>query len=279
MNYRHAYHAGNFADVMKHALLARILAHLLKKPAAFRVIDTHAGIGIYDLSGEEASKTDEWRSGVGAMEASFSPEVERVLEPWRHVVAALRADRGSAAYPGSPGIVRAMLRPQDRAILVEKHPQDHATLAAEFRHAANVKVVHLDGWAALGGFIPPKERRGLVLIDPPFEEPGEFARCAARFAQALRRWPTGIVALWYPVKHDKEVAALADAVSAAVSARTLRLELHVAPADGTRLAGSGLLVANPPFTLAEDAGRLLPALVERFQGTGFVREDLVPETA
>ena len=279
MNYRHAYHAGNFADVMKHALLARILAHLLKKPAAFRVIDTHAGIGIYDLAGEEASKTGEWCSGVGAMDAPFSPDVETVLEPWRQAVAALRADRGPSAYPGSPAIVRSMLRAQDRAILVEKHPQDHATLAAEFRHAANVKVVHLDGWAALGGFIPPKERRGLVLIDPPFEEQGEFARCAARFAQALRRWPTGIVALWYPVKHEREVAAFAEAVSSAVTARTLRLELHVAPADGTRLAGSGLLVANPPFTLAQDAGRLLPALVKRFGGAGFVCEDLVPERA
>jgi 23S rRNA (adenine2030-N6)-methyltransferase len=279
MNYRHAYHAGNFADVMKHALVARILAHLLKKPAAFRVIDTHAGIGLYDLSGEEASKTGEWRSGVGVMDASFSPEVEEVLEPWRHVVAALRIDRGPDAYPGSPGIIRAMLRAQDRAILVEKHPQDHATLAAEFRHLANVKVVHLDGWAALAGFVPPKERRGLVLIDPPFEEPDEFARCAARFGRALKRWPTGIVALWYPVKHEKEVAALGDAISAAVTARTLRLELHVAPADGTRLAGSGLIVANPPFTLEDDAGRLLPALVERFGGTGFVCEELVPEAA
>lgn len=264
MNYRHAYHAGNFADVMKHVLLARIVTHLLRKPAPFRVIDTHAGIGFYDLAGDEATRTGEWQGGVGLMEAPFPAEVEALLAPWRAVLVSSRERAGEAAYPGSPAIAREMLRAADRAVFVEKHPEDSALLARRFARAANVKVVELDGWLALGGFVPPPERRGLVLIDPPFEEPGEFARCAKRLIGAVRRWPTGIYALWYPVKHPGDVQGLAETLAAGLQVPALRLELSIAPADGTRLAGSGLIVVNPPWTLEADAKALLPALTDRF---------------
>ena len=264
MNYRHAFHAGNFADVVKHVVLSRIITHLLRKPTPFRVIDTHAGIGLYDLAGDEATRTGEWRSGVGLMEAPFAPEIEALLAPWRAVLANARRRAGPTAYPGSPAVARDMLRPDDRAVFVEKHPEDRARLARAFGRAENVKVIELDGWLALGGFVPPPERRGLVLIDPPFEEPGEFARCADRLVRAVRRWSTGIYALWYPIKHPAEVDDLARALATGLQVPALRLELNIAPADGTRLAGTGMIVVNPPWTLEADAIFLLPALAERF---------------
>lgn len=266
MNYRHAFHAGNFADVMKHVLLTRILLHLARKPTPFRVIDTHAGIGLYDLAGEEAARTGEWRSGIGLMEKPFNPDVEALLAPWRAVLAAIRGRHGPSAYPGSPLVAREMLRPEDRAIFVEKHPEDHARLAARLGRAANAKALRLDGWLALGSFVPPKERRGLVLIDPPFEEAGEFSRCAGRLVRAQGRWPTGIYALWYPVKRAAEVEDLVGSLAAALAVPALRLELNVAPPDGTRLSGSGMIVVNPPWTLAGEAASLLAAWAGRFGG-------------
>ena len=280
MNYRHAFHAGNFADVMKHVVLTRILAHLSRKPTPFRVVDTHAGIGLYDLGADEALRTQEWRGGVGLMDEPFAPDVEALLAPWRAVLAAIRRRHGPQAYPGSPAIIRDMLRPQDRAIFVEKHPEDHARLAARFARAANAKVLRLDGWLSLGSFVPPKERRGLVLIDPPFEETGEFARCADGLRRAELRWPTGCYALWYPVKRRDDVDAFARTLAASLTAPTWRFELNLAPADGTRLAGSGMIVVNPPWTLPDEAASLLPALASRFGAAGGWRlDELVRERA
>jgi 23S rRNA (adenine2030-N6)-methyltransferase len=214
------------------------------------------------------------------MEAPFPPMIEALLVPWRVALAAVRRRHGPLAYPGSPLLGHEMLREEDRAILVEKHPEDHATLARHFRRAANVKAVRLDGWTALGSFVPPKERRGLVLIDPPFEEPGEFARCSEKLVRAVRRWPTGIFALWYPVKREDETRSLAQRLAAECPAPTLRLELSLAPADGSRLVGSGLAVVNPPWTLAQEAGQLLPALGERFgRSPSHLCEELVAEDA
>ncbi|TDR88077.1 23S rRNA (adenine(2030)-N(6))-methyltransferase RlmJ [Enterovirga rhinocerotis] len=263
MNYRHAFHAGNFADVMKHVLLVRMLVHLQKKPAAFRTIDTHAGIGLYDLDGDEAARTGEWIEGVGRMEEPFAPDVEALLAPWRSLLQAVRARHGTSAYAGSPAIVRELLRPQDQAVLVEKHPADADSLRARYNDVRNIKVLHLDGWTALGSLIPPKERRGLVLIDPPFEEPGELARAAERLAKASRRWPTGLFALWYPIKVERDVDAVARTLSQILTRPAVRLELLVDRADGTRLAGSGLVVVNPPWTLPAEASLILPALAAR----------------
>lgn len=276
VNYRHAFHAGNFADVMKHALLVRILLHLRKKPAPFRVVDTHAGIGWYDSAGPEALRTGEWRDGIGRLAAPFGPDVEALLAPYREVVERVRTRRGVDAYPGSPAIARELLRRDDRAIFVEKHPADAALLAERFGAGPATKVLALDGWTALGSLLPPKERRGLVLIDPPFEEPGELARSVGRLARAVRRWPTGIFAFWYPIKDEAAADAFASELGAAVAAETLRLELLVdrpddpaRPDDPSRLNGSGLLVVNPPWRLAQDADLLLPALAERLSRRGW----------
>jgi len=160
MNYRHAFHAGNFADVMKHALLVRVLCHLRNKDKPFRAIDTHAGIGFYDLAADEAERTLEWQGGVGRLDQPFVPEVEALLAPYRQVLRDAQARHGPQVYPGSPLVIREFLRRQDRAVLVELHPADGALLAERFNAAANMKVLRLDGWTALHGLIPPKERRG-----------------------------------------------------------------------------------------------------------------------
>ena len=199
MNYRHAYHAANACDVMKHALLARILEHLGQKPAAFRVLDTHAGIGRYDLSAPEALRTGEWRDGFGRLATPLPGEAEALIAPYRAAVARVRARHGANAYPGSPLIALSMMRPQDRAIFVEKHPADIERLREALERDRRAKAVELDGWIALNAMIPPPERRGVVLIDPPFEEPGEHARLGAVLADAAAKWQTGIFAGWYPI--------------------------------------------------------------------------------
>jgi len=263
MNYRHAFHAGNFADVMKHALLTRLLVHLRQKETPFRAIDTHAGIGRYDLAADEAERTLEWRAGIGRLDGPFGPEVEALLAPYRDVLAGIRARYGETVYPGSPSIIRELLRPADRAVFVEQHPEDGALLSERFNAVHNAKVMRMDGWIALRGLVPPKERRGLVLIDPPYEEPGELARAAACLADAVKRWPTGIFAVWYPIKNPREIDAFVAEAAAAKARDMLRLELLVDTPNGISLAGCGLLVVNPPWRLADEAGVLLPALADR----------------
>ena len=270
MNYRHAFHAGNFADVMKHALLVRIIAYLQRKDTAFRVIDTHAGIGLYDLAASEAGRTGEWADGIGRLDEAFSPEVEEVLAPYRTVVADVRARHGESAYPGSPAILREILRRQDRGVFVELHPADYKVLNQAFNEVANLKVLHLDGWTALHSLIPPKEKRGLVLIDPPYEQPNELERLGGELLAALRKWPTGIYAGWYPVKDLGPVDALAERLDRESPRPGLRLELLVDdPRDPTRLNGSGLFVLNPPWSLKDEAELLLPALAERLSRGGY----------
>jgi 23S rRNA (adenine2030-N6)-methyltransferase len=264
MNYRHAFHAGNFADVMKHALLVRILAYLQRKETPLRVIDTHAGIGLYDLAGDQAQRTGEWGEGIGRLEAPFAPQVETILAPYRAVVAAVRARHGPKTYPGSPAIMREMLRRQDQGVFVELHPKDHATLSERYNAVTNLKVLHLDAWIALHALIPPKEKRGLVLIDPPFEEPNEIGRVGDELLRAVAKWPTGTYAAWYPVKDLAPVDAVTKALDSALSRPGLRLELYIdRPDDPERLNGCGLFVVNPPWTLREEAEILLPALAER----------------
>ena len=264
MNYRHAFHAGNFADVMKHVMLVRVLCHLRRKDKPFRVIDTHAGIGFYDLAAEEAGRTLEWQGGVGRLEKPFDPDVEHLLAPYREVLEETRQRHGARVYPGSPLVIRELLRKQDRAVLAELHPADGALLTERFNTVANIKVLRLDGWMALHGLVPPKERRGLVLVDPPYEEPGEFDRLVMEIGRALAKWPTGVFMAWYPIKDRAEIARVAAALASAVTRPILRLEVMIErPDDVSRLNGCGLFVVNPPWLLEEEAGALLPALAER----------------
>ena len=290
MNYRHAFHAGNFADCLKHAVLACCLARLARKETPFRVLDTHAGIGLYDLSGPEAAATGEWRGGIGrVLEAPFAEPVARVLEPWLTAVAAAcgrtRADHLEAArlarYPGSPLVIRAALRRDDRATAVELHPRDASTLAALFAGDARVKVVELDGWLAPKSFLPFKERRGLVLIDPPFEAQGEFERIVESLVQGTRRAAGCTFLVWHPVKDRAEVARFHAAVAATGIRRVMAVDFATAEirADGP-LTANGLLLVNPPWKLDEDLDLVLPALAERLatgRGAGASWRWVVPE--
>lgn len=262
MNYRHAYHAGNFADVVKHVVLARIIEYLKRKEAAFRVIDTHAGIGLYDLASGEAEKTQEWRSGVGRLVGrNLPPNVEALLQPYLEAVGLTHAGEALAEYPGSPLIARRLLRPQDRLFAIELHPEDAARLKDLFAGDVQVRVLGLDGWLSLGAHLPPKEKRGLVLIDPPFEEPGEFDRMADGLVKAHRRWPGGVYALWYPIKDRGAVATFREQLARSGIPKILDISFDIrAPSPEPRLDGCGMVVVNPPYTLKAEMKALLPVL-------------------
>jgi 23S rRNA (adenine2030-N6)-methyltransferase len=253
-------------------VLARIMTHLKEKPAAFRVIDTHAGAGSYDLAGPEASRTGEWRNGVGKLLAAGLPQSARdLLAPYLDAVTAFNPGTAKgeslAVYPGSPALVRHWLRAQDRMVACEAEPAAARALSDRMRGDNRIRAVAIDGYTALNAYVPPKERRGLVLIDPPFEQPDEFARLEQALAGAHRKWPTGIFLLWYPLKDVRGAEAFAGRLSRLNIPRILRAELTVAPAqDAQRLAGSGLIAVNPPWTLAGEMAVLLPALAEIFAG-------------
>ena len=267
MNYRHAFHAGNFADVIKHIVLVRILTYLQDKQAAFRVIDTHAGAGVYDLTSEEARRGGEWLTGIArVMQGRFSETTLPLVAPYLDIVRAFNPQRDLTVYPGSPLIARALLRPQDRLTACEVEPKARKQLIDALRRDAQARVVDLDGWTALPAFVPPKERRGLVLIDPPYEQKDEFERLAEGFTEAFAKWPTGSYMLWYPVKSRRATDTLARHVAQAVGAgatpgKALRLEFSVAPQTAEAgLVSAGLLIVNPPWTLAGELKAILPEL-------------------
>jgi 23S rRNA (adenine2030-N6)-methyltransferase len=267
MNYRHAFHAGSFADVVKHAVLARILVHLRAKPAAFRVIDTHAGAGLYDLAGAEAVRSLEWRDGIARLLAApITEPVRALLAPYLDIVASLNSRGELACYPGSPALARAFLRPQDRLVACELEPNAAATLTRNLAGDRRAKAIAIDGWTALNAYVPPPERRGLVLVDPPFEQKDEFERMAEGFAQAFAKWPTGSYLLWYPVKSRRATDNLARQVAETAGAgaqpgKCLRLEFSVAPqAAEAGLISAGLLIVNPPWKLLGELKAILPEL-------------------
>jgi 23S rRNA (adenine2030-N6)-methyltransferase len=257
MNYRHAFHAGNHADVFKHAALTFVLERLAEKPQPFAVLDTHAGIGLYDLASDEARRTGEWEAGVGRV-------FENGLVSAPAYVGVLRAlnPAGLSAYPGSPEIARRLMRDQDRLIACELHPEDVAALKGLYRSDPRVMIHHRDGYEAIGALTPPAERRGLVFIDPPFEAKDEAERLARALVEHLRQWPTGTFMAWYPIKDGRAGEVLSKAVIAARAPKTLRAEFIVCPMDGARLAGGGLIVCNPPWRLDEK----LRALCEELGG-------------
>jgi 23S rRNA (adenine2030-N6)-methyltransferase len=267
MNYRHAFHAGGFADVIKHIVLTRILTYLQDKQAAFRVIDTHAGAGVYDLTGAEASRGGEWLTGIARiMQARFSETTLPLMKPYLDIVRAFNPQAPLKTYPGSPLIARALLRPQDRLTACEVGPKARKHLIGALRRDTQARVVDLDGWTALPAFVPPKERRGLVLIDPPYERKDEFERLAEGFTEAFAKWPTGSYLLWYPVKSRRATDDLARHVAQVISGvappgKCLRLEFSVAPQTaGAGLTSAGLLIVNPPWTLAAELKSILPEL-------------------
>ena len=265
MNYRHIYHAGNFADVLKHAVLARIIVYLQKKDAPFRVLDTHAGIGLYDLSGTEAQKTGEWQDGIGKLiDADLPQAAADILAPYLDSVRALNPKGGVTLYPGSPKLARMLFRPQDRLSAIELHPDDYGTLSRVFEGDYQVRVTELDGWLALGAHLPPKEKRGVVLVDPPFEAEGEYDRLVESLARAHRRFGNGTFCLWYPMKKGAPIHDFHEKLKALEIPKMLCTELTVmSDRETPGLNGSGLIIVNPPFTLKDELHTILPVLKER----------------
>lgn len=261
MNYRHAFHAGNPADVMKHATLARVLAYLMRKDAPFRVLDTHSGAGLYDLAGANALRTGEADTGIETLlSADLPPAVAELLEPYLDTVRDLRSD-GSRRYPGSPALALSLSRPQDRFLFCELHPEERVKLEKRLGDDHRAKVLQQDGYQALGAHLPPRERRGLVLVDPPFEEPGEFHRLVAGLEAAYRRFATGIIMLWYPIKDLQAVDQFRREVANLGLPKTLRVEMDFAEVRSRdTLSGSGLIVVNPPFTLVDEMRTILTCI-------------------
>jgi len=244
MNYRHAFHAGNHADVFKHAALCLALDRLLEKPQPLAVLDTHAGLGVYDLTCEAAQKTREYERGAGKLmgaDLSSAPAYAQLLRAMNPA--------GLTTYPGSPEILRRLLRSEDRLMACELHPEDFAALKARYRHDRQVAVHHRDGYEALSALLPPPERRGLVFIDPPFEAKDEDERLAAALAAGLQKWPTGVFVAWYPVKERRVRQTLLSAAQRFPKA--LHAEFNVEPWVEGALAGGGLIVANAPWRLDE----------------------------
>lgn len=258
MNYRHAFHAGNFADVFKHALLLALLDALTAKSKPLCYLETHAGRGGYALGSAEAQKTGEWRLGVGrVMDAPTAP-----LQRYVDAVRACNPADALRIYPGSPLLAAGALRATDRLVLCELQEPEAAALRDAFRADARVHVHVRDGYAALNALLPPSEHRGLVLVDPPFEaQEREFDAIEAALRCAARRWPTGVYAVWYPIKSHRDIAPFHRHLAAGPFPEVLVAELLVLPDDSPlRLNGCGMLIANPPWQLDGALARMLPAL-------------------
>lgn len=271
MNYRHAFHAGNFADLLKHAVLSLCIEHLKKKPSPFRYLDSHAGIGAYDLFSDEARRNPEWEDGIARLiNAAPTPEIAPILAPLLDTVKAMNPDGALSAYPGSPELAARLMREHDRITLCELHPQDSRTLDQRYAKDARVKVEMRDGYKALRALLPPREKRGLVLVDPPFEHRDEMAHMAEAALGALNKWPQGTYIFWRPLKDiwaaerfDVGFAEWLIEDKGFDAEKILRADLWIRDLDSEGgLAGAGVVIVNPPFTLEADLKALLPWLCD-----------------
>ena len=264
--YRHAFHAGNFADVFKHALLVQLVLALRHKDRPFCVIDTHAGAGRYDLESESALKNREFDGGIGRLWNAEGAPLGAELNAYLDLVHTMNPGGTLRWYPGSPRLVRALLRPGDGLILCERHPADHAVLRAEFAGDRQVAVHFRDGYEAPRALMPPPQRRGLVLMDPSFEMPGEFARLSAALTTIQQRWAGAVVAIWYPIiAREPSLEFLGHLGELGIPA-ILCAELGVAPYRGLRgMHGCGMVIINPPWGLQGILERLLPELRDRLR--------------
>lgn len=258
MNYRHIYHAGNICDVVKHSILATLLRHLLAKDKPFTVLDTHAGTGCYNLQDERATKTNEAASGI--LKFLEAAPIEG-LEAYYGLLRKLNPDNIWQQYPGSPLIVRHMLRAQDELIACELHPEDANELRRRFYHDPQVHVHQRDGYEALMALFPPASKRGLVLIDPPYEQPDEFDRLTQNLVAAHKRWNAGQFAVWYPIKERPTIWRWHEALVASGMRKILCAEfIFEREVRSDRLNGTGMIIVNPPWQFEEELKRLFPAL-------------------
>jgi 23S rRNA (adenine2030-N6)-methyltransferase len=268
--YRHHFHAGNFADVFKHALLAQLLAAVAAKDKPFFYLDTHAGIGRYDLAHAWAQKNAEFRDGIGRLWGR--DDLPEPLVPYMALVRQENPDGKLRFYPGSPLIARRFLRPGDRMVLSELNKTDVAELGALFARDRQVTVHLMDGYHALKAHLPPKERRGLVLVDSSFDRSGEFRRVAAALAAAHERWATGIYAIWYPLMEPAAMRGFERDVAATGVRKILQLELSLRPdALPGALHGCGLLVVNPPYRFDAEASAIAASLAASLAPDGAQR--------
>ena len=254
--------------MLKHAVLARVLVYLARKESPFRFIDTHAGAGRYDLTGAEAKRSPEWRDGIGRILNARAPEpVAALLRPYFEAVGPRDSEGRPLSYPGSPAIAQVLMRPQDRLALCEANPHEREALIGALGRDRRLRIVGTDGYVALNAYLPPKERRGLVLIDPPFEAPDESRAVGQALERALRKWPTGTYLAWRPIREAQADSHFLNSVAGLGAPNILRLELDVGegpigPHGQKPLASAGLLIVNPPHTLFEEARKLLPWLAQ-----------------
>lgn len=263
MNYRHAFHAGNHADVLKHFVLCRILALLSRKDTAFAYLDSHAGIGCYDLHSDQAERTGEWQTGIGRL-WSASTSVPEPLQPYMRAVGEMNPDGRLRYYPGSPWLARCLCREQDRLYLNEKHPEDGLLLKQNMADDRRIAVHLREGWQIPKALLPTREKRAFLLIDPPFEQPDEHLHCVQALSDALKRMRQAIVGIWYPIKDKRQLRRFYHGLQNSGAEKLLRVELYIRPADDDqRLNGSGLVIANPPWGLEEELREVLPWLTQQ----------------
>lgn len=279
LSYRHQFHAGNVSDVFKHAILTRLLLALAKKDKPFFYLDTHAGLGRYDLTHPWSQKTAEWRHGIGRVWARA--DAPAALQPYLEIIRAENPDGHLHCYPGSPWIARQLMRPDDRLVLCELNKDDCAELKTVFASARHTAIHNQDGFQAIRGYLPPKERRGLTFIDAAFDQADEFGRITRAVKEACTRFATGMIAVWYPLMAPAAMQAFARSLQSIGLPKTLQLELSVYPEDWTaHIRGSGMIVVNPPFGLDRETPPLLDwlwrALSAEQQG-GTRCDWLVPE--
>lgn len=260
MNYRHAFHAGNFADVFKHAVLLALLDALTAKDKPLCYLDTHAGAGMYALDEARAEKTGEWRDGIGRVLAA--PSLPEPLRRYAQAIRSFNTDGALRVYPGSPALAAHALRKSDRLVLCEMQDEEAAILRENFRADKRVHVHRRDGYAAMNALLPPAERRGLVLVDPPFEQQAEEFRVIETALQtAHSRWPTGVYAVWYPIKQRAAIAPFQRWLGAREWNNVIMAELLVQPDDSPlRLNGCGMAIVNTPWQFDATLAKLLPAL-------------------
>lgn len=262
MNYKHAYHAGSFTDVVKHIILTALIESMERKETPFCYIDTHAGTGYYDLFSEFANKTKEYTQGIEKViqQENPSPLIKRYLNCVHQINNELTESKFASLryYPGSPLIARHLVRPHDRIVACELQPQEYQALRTTFAGDKQVAVHHIDGFLGLKAFLPPKERRGVVLIDPPYEDPDEFTRIAHSLPIALRRWESGIYAIWYPIKEKAQVDRFYRVLTTNIQHPILAIELKTYPDLPNHLNGCGLVIINPPWQFDDSVKEILP---------------------
>lgn len=260
MNYQHAFHAGNHTEVFKHAALASLLVRLKKKPTPLAFIDTHAGLGVTDLLGEKARRTYEAHQGILKVYGKYP----RAAQPYLDVVRSYNK-AGITRYPGSMAIARALLSDADRIIGCELNEEVYRSLKLVFSGDRSVAVHHRDGYEAIRAFVPPRERRGVVFADPPFEKKGEIQQLASAIVGGLQKWPTGVFVAWYPIKGRFAARHLVNELLATGTPRMLQVEFVPFVPDGKRLAGSGLVICNTPWRLDDDLRALCGDLMSAFE--------------